>query len=117
MKTDFRDSLKDNINIKSDDTKGNNILDESAKDSIAATVENTDNIFVLPKKVDDKRGKKAFNVYMDPDMLKELDKISKRSGWSRNEVINKMCEYCIKNIKIEDWLENKNGPDTKVFFC
>ncbi len=70
------------------------MLTNSANDSIATA-------FVLKKKADDKKGKKTFNVYMDADRLKELDKACKKSGYSRNELVNAMVEHCINNLKLE----------------
>lgn len=92
MKNDFRDSIKSNINISSN----TNIDLDKPEDA-----ENRIPVFKINKKIEEKKNKKAFNVYMDPVLIKELDKASKQTGWSRNEIINKMCDYCIKNIKIE----------------
>jgi hypothetical protein len=94
MANNFKDNLKGNININIENKK---------------TVENTnidndtaDTTFVLKKKIDDKKGKKVFNVYMESDKLKELDKACKKSGYSRNELVNVMVDYCINNLKLED---------------
>lgn len=92
LKNDFRDSIKSNINISSN----TNIDLDKPEDA-----ENRIPVFKINKKIEEKKNKKAFNVYMDPVLIKELDKASKQTGWSRNEIINKMCDYCIKNIKIE----------------
>ena len=92
MKNDFRDSIKGNIS-----TLGDTNIDVNKPED----AENTSSTFVINKKVEDKRNKKAFNIYMNPALVKELDRISKQTGWSRNEVINKMCNYCVINVKIE----------------
>lgn len=89
MSNNFKDSIKNNIS----DPK----IDKVQSDNVSAEDSNT---FLLKKKVDDKKGKKAFNVYMEPDILKELDRVSKKSGWSRNELVNKMIQYCLTNVEI-----------------
>lgn len=45
-------------------------------------------------------GNKIISVRIKEDILKELDKISKESNHSRNELINTILEYGIKNIEI-----------------
>jgi len=91
-------------------------LEDTAKETIPQTnmntdtkVNTTDSIdtkvntkFVLKKKVDSKTNKKAFNVYMLENLIKNLDQLGKKSGYSRNELINMMCEYCIQNVELID---------------
>lgn len=100
MANNFKDNLKGNINITNEhkEVEGNtNITNESIN-----TNDSIDTTFVLKKKTDDKKGKKTFNVYMDADRLKELDKACKKSGYSRNELVNIMIEHCINNLKLEE---------------
>lgn len=97
MANNFKDSIKSNLKLD------NKAVDKNEHKNLDAADNNEESSsFILKKKVDDKKGKKVFNVYMQPEKLKELDKISKRTGWSRNEVVNKMIDYCIDNLKIED---------------
>lgn len=100
MAGSFKDSIKSNINLKNKTVYNKEHKNKFEKNSDEIKEENS--TFVLKKKVDDKKGKKVFNVYMKPELLKELDRASKRSGWSRNELVNKMIEYCIDNLKIEE---------------
>ena len=95
MANNFKNNLKSNINI-------NNENKAAAVEDINVASESIDTTFVLKKKTDDKKGKKVFNVYMESDKLKELDKACKKSGYSRNELVNVMIEYCIDNLKLEE---------------
>lgn len=106
MKNNFKESIKSNINSQYQNVEQNNSKGLTSTDDININKdENADNsstLFTISKKLDDKKSKKIFNVYMEPNLVKELDKVSKRTGWSRNELINKMCDFCIKNINIEE---------------
>lgn len=90
-----------NVNT-TEDTNSSNSIKNQAKSYINDSTIGDTTKFILNKKVDDKKGKKAFNVYMQPDLIKELDKISKKSGYSRNELINLMCKYCVNNLEITE---------------
>lgn len=94
MSNNFKDSIKSNIK------KENQTLtsDTTVKD-------NTDNkdqdikTFKIGKKQEDKSIKKSFPLYMDGVLQKELDKIVKKTGYSRNELINMMIKHCLDNIE------------------
>ncbi len=45
-------------------------------------------------------GNKIISVRIKEDLLKELDKISKESNYSRNELINLILKYGIENLEI-----------------
>lgn len=45
-------------------------------------------------------GNKIISVRIQEDILKELDIIAKESNHSRNELINIILQYGIKNIEI-----------------
>lgn len=106
MKNNFKESIKSNINTQYQNIEQNNNKDLTSTDETNVkkdeTTDNSNTLFTISKKLDDKKSKKIFNVYMEPSLAKELDKVSKRTGWSRNELINKMCDFCIKNINIEE---------------
>lgn len=94
MNIDLKNNIKNNITNKdttliSDTTTKNNII-------------NKDQVFKLSKKQDDKANKKVFNVYMDAELQKDLDKLCKRTGYSRNELINLMVQHCIDNVELLD---------------
>ncbi|MBZ9637577.1 hypothetical protein [Clostridium sp. FP1] len=94
MSNNFKNNLKSNINITNDN--------KPVVEDTSIAIDSADSMFVLKKKIDDKKGKKVFNVYMESDKLKELDKACKKSGYSRNELVNVMVEYCINNLKLEE---------------
>lgn len=76
---------------------------DNTKDNITEnTINDTENNrkFILRKKSNEKKDKKAFNVYMEDNLVKNLDKICKKTGHTRNELINIMCEYCVTNLEI-----------------
>lgn len=95
---------KTNLNIDTSNegkTNTDNNVKYDTNDNINDdTKSSTAHKFVIKKKVDDKKGKKAFNVYMPDSLVKELDKLSKKTGYSRNELINMMCQDCLKNYEI-----------------
>lgn len=45
-------------------------------------------------------GNKIISVRIKEDILFELDKISKESNYSRNELINLILKYGIENLEI-----------------
>ena len=45
-------------------------------------------------------GNKIISVRIKEDILNELDKISKESNYSRNELINLILKYGIENLEI-----------------
>lgn len=61
----------------------------------------SDEPFILEKKKKKKAIKKSFPLYMEEDKVNELDKICNKTGFTRNELINKMIDYALKNLKIE----------------
>ncbi|OOB76468.1 hypothetical protein AXF41_12100 [Clostridium haemolyticum] len=92
MINNFKDSIKSNMNIKNE---CNEVICKSNTNIKNET-------FVLKKKEDEKAGKKAFNVYISEEKLRELDKMSKKSRYSRNELVNLMFDYCLEHWKVED---------------
>lgn len=93
---------KEKTNVNTDQNTINN-TNSSITDNTVNEVKNntkTNQKFVLRKKSNDKKDKKAFNVYMEDNLVKNLDKICKKTGHTRNELINIMCEYCVENLEI-----------------
>lgn len=45
-------------------------------------------------------GNKIISVRIKEDILNELDRISKESNYSRNELINMILRYGIENLEI-----------------
>jgi hypothetical protein len=91
MSNNFKDSIKKNI-----------VHGTNNKIEIKAIDTDVNTKFQLGKKKEDKTNKKAFNVYMDDIFIKELDKVGKRSGYSRNELVNKMCQWCLDNLEFKE---------------
>ena len=90
MTKDFKSNLTANISkISEEDSKE---LNENKENNTR---------FKIDKKEKDKTSKKAFPLYLEEKKIKELDKISKKTGYSRNEIIDKMISYCIENIEFE----------------
>ena len=89
MNKNFKESIKNNF--------GSDTKKESEKKEY-----NSGTGFILKKKQEDKVNKKPFNVYMENNLVKDLDRISKKSGYSRNELINKMCSWCVENLQFRE---------------
>lgn len=58
--------------------------------------------FVIGRKQSKKVNVKPFSIYPKSDLAEELDEIEKRTGYSRNEIVLKMIEYCVKNLKFDE---------------
>jgi hypothetical protein len=100
MNKDFTANIKSNIK-KEDEVS---ILDTNTNIDIKEKdIEQASSIkFKIAKKKEDKEGKVNFPFYTDKSKQKELDKIAKKTGYSRNELINIMIDFCIKNIEFEE---------------
>jgi len=72
------------------------VQNENVANNISLTKEG---IFNIPTKTKIKVVNKAFNVVMRESLASQLDKLAKEKNYSRNEIINIMCEYCINNMK------------------
>jgi hypothetical protein len=100
IKTDIDTNANTDTKINTNTTEDSNTNIDITENTNTNITNDTIKKFTLKKKLDDKKEKKAFNVYMQPELIKELDKLSKKSGYSRNELINLMCEYCVKNLEL-----------------
>ncbi len=97
MNNNFKNSIKSNIK-KDDETL---ISDATIKSDIET--ENQEiNKFKIGKKQEDKSIKKSFPLYVDGEVQKDLDKVVKKTGYSRNELINMMIRYCLENLEYTD---------------
>lgn len=94
MGNNFKDSIKSNIK-KENQTL---VSDTNIKDNIDSKDEDI-KIFKIGKKQEDKSIKKSFPLYMDGALQKDLDKIVKKTGYSRNELINMMIKHCLENME------------------
>ena len=57
-----------------------------------------DNSLKIKKRGED--GNKVISVRIKEDTLNKLDKISRESNYSRNELINLILQYGVENIEI-----------------
>lgn len=93
----FKNNITSNIKPKEETP----ILNTDTKDD--TKVEEIETMkFEIGKKKDDKSEKKSFPLYVDAPKQKELDKVVKKTGYSRNELINMMIDFCLDNIKYTD---------------
>ena len=60
-------------------------------------------------------GNRIISVRIREDILQSLDKIASESNYSRNELINVILEYGIKNIEIEEYRTPEGRPDKSPF--
>lgn len=75
-------------------------LDDSTTQEVHDQVIN-DTPFILEKKKKKKNTKKSFPLYMDENKVNELDKICNKTGYTRNELINLMIDFGLKNLQIK----------------
>lgn len=94
-------------------TKNGYVLDKVAKQYILASSQDKEvvnkpvqansqdhrPVFSIPTKTKTKITTKAFNVVMKESLANKLDILAKEKNYSRNEIINIMCEYCVNNMK------------------
>jgi len=97
MSNNFKNSIKSNI--KKDDEIL--ISDTNIKNDIE-TEDQGIKKFKIGKKQEDKSIKKSFPLYVDGEVQKDLDKVVKKTGYSRNELINMMIKYCLENLEYTD---------------
>jgi hypothetical protein len=97
MSNNFKNSIKSNI--KKDDEIL--ISDTNVKNDIE-TEDQGIKKFKIGKKQEDKSIKKSFPLYVDGEVQKNLDKVVKKTGYSRNELINMMIKYCLENLEYTD---------------
>lgn len=86
---DFTNNIKGNIKNENKKVQSNN--------NVRGT-----GIFTIKKKKEDKNENGKFIVYIATKKLEELDKLAKRTGYSRNELVNNIIDFCLENYKIED---------------
>jgi hypothetical protein len=97
MSNNFKNNITSNIKPKEETP----VLNTDTKDD--TKVEEIETMkFEIGKKKDDKSEKKSFPLYVDAPKQKELDKVVKKTGYSRNELINMMIDFCLENIKYTD---------------
>lgn len=71
------------------------------KEEVKEKTNEEEPVFTISVKKEEKPNRKTFNVYMEADMVKEVDTIAKRTKRNRNEIINMMVEFCLENLEIK----------------
>lgn len=84
-----------------DAIQGNVEPEKEPKKEVKEEVNVEEPVFTLSVKKTEKPNTKTFNVYMENDMVKQLDKLTTKTKRSRNEIINIMVSWCLDNMKIE----------------
>ena len=92
-KADFKEALVGIIDAKKEESIPIEISTE--------TISSGEVPFVLEKKKKKKVSKKSFPMYMNEERVNELDKICNKTGYTRNELINLMVDYALKNLEIK----------------
>lgn len=95
-KVDFKGALGGII----DENKEEQHLDDSTTQEVHDKATN-DTPFILEKKKKKKNTKKSFPLYMDESKVNELDKICNKTGYTRNELINLMIDFGLRNLQIK----------------
>lgn len=101
MNKNFQNNIKNNIKkedeklISNTNTDINIVPEDQGTEEIKKT-------FKIGKKQEDKTDKVSFPVYMKKTKAKELDKVVKKTGYSRNELINMMLDFCLENIEFTE---------------
>lgn len=59
-------------------------------------------LIVKPKKPKGEDGYRVFSVRIKEEIVVEIEKISMKTGHSRNELIGLFLEYALENCEIEE---------------
>ncbi|AIY82216.1 hypothetical protein U728_3786 (plasmid) [Clostridium botulinum 202F] len=97
MKNDFKNNIKNSIKKENQESISNIDIKEENQELNENTI-----AFKIGKKQEDKSVRKSFPLYVDGAVQKELDKIVKRTGYSRNELINMMIQHCLDTLEFTD---------------
>lgn len=60
-----------------------------------AIVEDKDPVFIVEPKTKKKNTRKTFPVYMEESKVNKIDRICNKTGFTRNELINKMVDFAL----------------------
>lgn len=100
MAKNFTDNLNNELNNKPDNkavNKQDSIL-ESKPNNKLESIQDDKLVFSIPNKSKNKASTRSFNVVMDSEMVEKLDRIcKKKGGYSRNELINMVCQIFVNN--------------------
>lgn len=77
---------------------GNEIVkDVGEQQEVGAIIKDNDLLFTPPSKKPKKKStRKAFPVYMDEQKVNKLDRICRKNGCTRNELINSMIDFALE---------------------
>lgn len=97
MSNDFKNNITNNIKKENEKSISNTDTTNDIK-----VDEKEPMRFEIGKKQEDKNDRVQFPFYTDKTKQKDLDKVCKKTGYSRNELINMMIDFCLENIKYTD---------------
>lgn len=97
MSNNFKENIKSNIKKENQTSIPSNDINDNIESKDQGT-----KTFKIGKKQEDKSIKKSFPLYVDGEVQKDLDKIVKKTGYSRNELINMMIKHCLENIEFTE---------------
>jgi len=80
------------------ETKQFDLMPLTVQTEIVANKPVKENIFKIPTKTKKKIETKAFNVVMKLSLVDKIDLIAQSKGYSRNGIINIMCEVFLSNM-------------------
>lgn len=97
-KVDFKNALNTQIDKVEDERTS--VMDINEEQNI--NQEQEENVIFTIEKKAKKESKRNIALYIEPDTLKELDKVCKKTEYNRNEMINTMIKFCLANLKISE---------------
>lgn len=63
---------------------------------------NDEMLVISPKHVKGEDGFKTFSIRIREDLVKKIDDVASKTGYSRNELIGRFLEYAVERVKIEE---------------
>ena len=79
-------------------TKNTEVAVSQDKEPILDNSQDHRPVFSIPTKTKTKITNKAFNVVMKESLVDKIDKLASDKGYSRNQLINYICDYFISNM-------------------
>jgi len=84
---------------KKEDTR-NTIIDKSIDKEPKQDIKQDDSLkFSIPVKTKTKADTQAFNIVMKRSLVKTIDKLSHKKGYSRTQMISLLCEMILNNME------------------
>jgi len=92
---------KDETNqlAKQEDTKNDSVDKSIDKEPKQDTKQDDSLKFSIPNKTKKKDDTQAFNIVMKRSLVKTIDKLSHKKGYSRTQMISLLCEMILNNME------------------